>query len=190
MPHRNARLTVCGRRLLGDRVRSGRPVARVAAETGVSRDTAHTWRRSLPRASPGCGTGRTGPRRHQARVCRPGQDRKLGPARPEQAPVAPCAARLTASRRTRSIKDPSRHVTRTAAAPAWEGACARYDMVPAPQPGADCLRAAARARASGRHSSPTGTPRCRHGHVRESGDHQGLPRPQVGWCGGALGATR
>ena len=41
--HRNARLTVFGRRLLVDRVRSGRPVAHVAAEMGVSRTTAHKW---------------------------------------------------------------------------------------------------------------------------------------------------
>ncbi|MER8096102.1 helix-turn-helix domain-containing protein, partial [Streptomyces goshikiensis] len=43
MSHRNARLTVFGRRLLVDRVASGRPVAHVAAETGVSRATAHKW---------------------------------------------------------------------------------------------------------------------------------------------------
>ncbi|MFJ3106065.1 helix-turn-helix domain-containing protein, partial [Streptomyces sp. NPDC086835] len=43
MSHRNARLTVHGRRLLVDRVRSGRPVAHVAAEMGISRTTAHKW---------------------------------------------------------------------------------------------------------------------------------------------------
>ena len=43
MSHRNARLTVHGRRLLVDRVRSGRPVAHVAAEMGISRPTAHKW---------------------------------------------------------------------------------------------------------------------------------------------------
>ncbi|MFD0327253.1 IS481 family transposase [Streptacidiphilus monticola] len=41
--HRNARLTVHGRRLLVERVRSGRPVAHVAAEMGISRATAHKW---------------------------------------------------------------------------------------------------------------------------------------------------
>ncbi|KOT48299.1 hypothetical protein ADK43_38155 [Streptomyces rimosus subsp. rimosus] len=41
--HRNARLTVFGRRLLVGRVRSGRPVAHVAAEMGISRPTAHKW---------------------------------------------------------------------------------------------------------------------------------------------------
>src|SRR5215218_4023081 len=43
MPHRNARLTVHGRRLLIDRVSSGRPIAHVAKEVGVSRQCAHRW---------------------------------------------------------------------------------------------------------------------------------------------------
>jgi transposase InsO family protein len=43
MPHRNARLTVHGRQLLVDRVASGRPVAHVAKELGVSRQCAHRW---------------------------------------------------------------------------------------------------------------------------------------------------
>ncbi|MFC8078351.1 leucine zipper domain-containing protein, partial [Streptomyces sp. NPDC057307] len=43
MSHRNARLTVFGRRLLVERVLSGRPVAHVAAEMGVSRATAYKW---------------------------------------------------------------------------------------------------------------------------------------------------
>lgn len=44
MPHRNARLTVHGRRLLVHRVRvEGRPVAHVAKELGVSRQCAHRW---------------------------------------------------------------------------------------------------------------------------------------------------
>ncbi len=43
MSHRNARLTPFGRRLLVDRVRSGRPVAHVAKEMGVSRQCAHRW---------------------------------------------------------------------------------------------------------------------------------------------------
>ncbi|MGW6720429.1 leucine zipper domain-containing protein, partial [Streptomyces sp. NPDC054995] len=45
MSHRNARLTVFGRRLLVERVCSGRPVAHVAAEMGISRATAHKWLR-------------------------------------------------------------------------------------------------------------------------------------------------
>jgi transposase len=43
MSHRNARLTVHGRQLLVDRVLSGRPVAHVAKEVGVSRQCAHRW---------------------------------------------------------------------------------------------------------------------------------------------------
>ena len=40
-PHRDARFTVHGRQLLVDRVLSGRPVAHVAKEVGVSRQCAH-----------------------------------------------------------------------------------------------------------------------------------------------------
>jgi transposase InsO family protein len=43
MGHRNARLTVHGRRLLVDRVRQGMPVAHVAKAMGVSRQCAHRW---------------------------------------------------------------------------------------------------------------------------------------------------
>jgi len=88
--HRNARLTVHGRRLLVERVRAGRAVAHVAAEMGISRATAHKWirrwrsegesglidRSSRPRTTP----HRT-PAETEARVCRLRQDRKLGPAR-------------------------------------------------------------------------------------------------------------
>ncbi|MEU7046804.1 IS481 family transposase, partial [Streptomyces varsoviensis] len=90
MSHRNARLTVHGRRLLVERVRTGRPVAHVAAEMGISRATAHKWvrrwraegeqglhdRSSRPRTTP----HRT-PATTEAQVCRLRQDRKLGPAR-------------------------------------------------------------------------------------------------------------
>jgi transposase-like protein len=88
--HRNARLTVHGRRLRMERVRSGRPVAHVAAEMGLSRPTAHKWirrwrsegdsglvdRSSRPRTTPHRTTATT-----EARVCRLRQARKLGPAR-------------------------------------------------------------------------------------------------------------
>ncbi|WP_373295963.1 helix-turn-helix domain-containing protein, partial [Streptomyces roseolilacinus] len=90
MSHRNARLTVHGRRILVERVLSGRPVAHVAAEMGISRPTAHKWirrwraegevglhdRSSKPRTTP----HRTPPAL-EARVCRLRTDRKLGPAR-------------------------------------------------------------------------------------------------------------
>ncbi|MDF9749198.1 transposase [Arthrobacter sp. ES3-54] len=43
MSHVNARLTVHGRRLIVDRVAAGRPVAHIAAELSVSRQTAYRW---------------------------------------------------------------------------------------------------------------------------------------------------
>ncbi|MER6218971.1 IS481 family transposase [Streptomyces sp. NPDC001674] len=90
MPHRNARLTVHGRRILVQRVLAGRPVAHVAAEMGISRPTAHKWVRRWraegdaglhDRSSrPGTTPHRT-PAGVEARVCRLRTDRKLGPAR-------------------------------------------------------------------------------------------------------------
>jgi len=50
--HRNARLTVHGRRLLVERVASGRPVAHVAAGMGVSRQTAHSRLRTGRKLGP------------------------------------------------------------------------------------------------------------------------------------------
>ncbi|MFD0026633.1 IS481 family transposase, partial [Streptomyces sp. NPDC058382] len=90
MSHRNARLTVHGRRILVERVLAGRPVAHVAAEMGISRPTAHKWvrrwraegeaglhdRSSRPRTTP----HRTAPGT-EAAVCDLRQARKLGPAR-------------------------------------------------------------------------------------------------------------
>ncbi|MER7719321.1 IS481 family transposase [Streptomyces flaveolus] len=90
MSHRNARLTVHGRRLLVERVRAGRPVAHVAAEMGISRVTAHKWiRRWRTEGEQGLhdrpSRPRTTPHRTatavEARVCLLRQDRKLGPAR-------------------------------------------------------------------------------------------------------------
>ncbi|AGS73888.1 IS481 family transposase [Streptomyces collinus] len=89
MSHRNARLTIHGRRLLAERVRSGRPVAHVAAEMGISRATAHKWiRRSRTEGEAGLADRssrpRTTPHRTpatvEARVCQLRQARKLGPA--------------------------------------------------------------------------------------------------------------
>lgn len=76
MSHVNARLTVHGRRLIVDRVAAGRPVAHIAAELGVSRQTAYRWvrrfraegpaglpdRSSRPKSSP----ARTSPEQEQA----------------------------------------------------------------------------------------------------------------------------
>src|SRR5882757_2456252 len=88
--HRNARLTVHGRRILVERVLAGRPVAHVAAEMGISRPTAHKWvrrwraegeaglhdRSSRPHTTP----HRTVPETESA-VCDLRRARKLGPAR-------------------------------------------------------------------------------------------------------------
>ncbi|MFE5542178.1 IS481 family transposase [Streptomyces sp. NPDC056492] len=90
MSHRNARLTVHGRRILVERVLAGRPVAHVAAEMGISRPTAHKWvrrwraegeaglhdRPSRPHTTP----HRT-PAAVEAQVCRLRTGRRLGPAR-------------------------------------------------------------------------------------------------------------
>ncbi|MFC9282284.1 IS481 family transposase [Streptomyces collinus] len=90
MSHRNARLTVHGRRILVERVLAGRPVAHVAAEMGISRPTAHKWvrrwrtegdagladRSSRPRTTPHRTSSAT-----EARVCHLRTSRKLGPAR-------------------------------------------------------------------------------------------------------------
>jgi transposase InsO family protein len=74
--HVNARLTVHGRRLIVDRVAAGRPVAHIAAERGVSRQTAYRWVRRFraegtdglrDRSSrPGSSPARTSAEREQA----------------------------------------------------------------------------------------------------------------------------
>ena len=90
MLHRNAKLTPAGRRLLVDRIASGRPVAHVAAEMGVARQTAHRWWRRFvaegesglqdrscrPRRSP-----RRTPRALERRIERLRRRQKLGPVR-------------------------------------------------------------------------------------------------------------
>ena len=90
MSHRNARLTVHGRRLLIERVQAGRPVAHVAAEMGISRATAHKWvRRWREEGEPGLHDRPSRPHRTphrtpaatEARICQLRQTRKLGPAR-------------------------------------------------------------------------------------------------------------
>ncbi len=90
MSHRNARLTVHGRRLLVQRVLSGTPVAHVAAAMGISRATAHKWVRRW-RAEGEAGLHDRSSRPHttphrtaaevESRVCELRRDRKLGPAR-------------------------------------------------------------------------------------------------------------
>lgn len=61
MVHRNARLAVAGRLILVQRVLSGRPVAHVAKELGISRTCAHRWVRRFR------SEGATGLRDHSSR---------------------------------------------------------------------------------------------------------------------------
>jgi transposase InsO family protein len=88
--HANARLTIHGRRLLIDRIQTGRPVAHVAAEMGISSATAWKWwRRFRLEGDPGLWDRSSRPRRspHQTprplerRVVQLRRARKLGPAR-------------------------------------------------------------------------------------------------------------
>jgi transposase len=88
--HRNAPMTARGRMIMIERIRSGRPIAHVAAEMGVSRKTADKWwRRWLAEGEAGLEDRSSRPRRcpHQTaahierRIVRLRQRRKLGPAR-------------------------------------------------------------------------------------------------------------
>ncbi|MER8073865.1 IS481 family transposase, partial [Streptomyces sp. NPDC094034] len=90
MSHRNARLTVHGRRILIERVHAGRPVAHVAAEMGISRTTAHKWVRRFAeegetglhdRPSRPLSTPHRTAAGLEARICELRTARKLGPAR-------------------------------------------------------------------------------------------------------------
>ncbi|MEU7345025.1 IS481 family transposase [Streptomyces bacillaris] len=98
MSHRNARLTVHGRRILVARILAGRPVAHVAAEMGISGPTAHKWvRRWKNEGDAGLvdrpsRPGRTPHRTPAAvgdRVCDLRRTRKLGPARIGPVPGLP-----------------------------------------------------------------------------------------------------
>ena len=90
MAHRNARLTVHGRLLLVERVRTGRPVAHVAAELGISRATGYKWWRRWRTEGP-AGLADRPSRAHRVphrtpaateqQVCLLRRERKLGPAR-------------------------------------------------------------------------------------------------------------
>lgn len=88
--HANAPLTPAGRRILCERIMAGRPIAHVAQEMGVSRQTASKWwnrylvdgetglvdRRSTPHSTPGRLSQRTERRIIGMRV-----NRRWGPAR-------------------------------------------------------------------------------------------------------------
>src|SRR5436189_5852486 len=88
--HGNAPMTPRGRMIMIERIASGRPIAHVAAEMGVSRKTADEWWRRWP-AEGEAGledrSRRPHPCPHQtsaagaARVVRLRQPRHLGPAR-------------------------------------------------------------------------------------------------------------
>ena len=88
--HRNARLTVWGRQELCRRIATGRPVAHVADEMGVSRATAHKWwRRWLEQGEGGLVDRSSRPHRMPTRTPVPIERKivhlrrrhKLGPAR-------------------------------------------------------------------------------------------------------------
>ncbi len=90
MSHRNAPLTPTGRKILVERIGSGRPIAHVAVEMGISRATATKWwrrwlgegddglldRSSRPRRSP-----RRCSRHLEERIVKLRRSRKIGPAR-------------------------------------------------------------------------------------------------------------
>ncbi|WP_194764836.1 helix-turn-helix domain-containing protein, partial [Microbacterium sp. UFMG61] len=52
MSHANARLTPAGRLIMVQRIQSGRAVAHVAAEMGISRTTAWRWWRRFRESGP------------------------------------------------------------------------------------------------------------------------------------------
>jgi transposase-like protein len=88
--HGNAPMTPRGRMIMIERINSGRPLAHVAAEMGVSRKTADKWwRRWLTEGEDGLEDRSSRPHRcpHQTpariedRIVRLRQRRKLGPAR-------------------------------------------------------------------------------------------------------------
>jgi transposase InsO family protein len=88
--HANAPMTARGRMIMIERIATGRPVAHVAAEMGVSRKTADKWwRRWLAEGVAGLEDRSSRPHRcpHQTpvrieqRILRLRQRRKLGPAR-------------------------------------------------------------------------------------------------------------
>ncbi len=88
--HSNAKFTPGGRRILVERIASGRPAAHVAAEMGVARQTAYKWwRRWLAEGDAGLQDRSSRPRRSptrvpphlERRVERLRRRQKLGPAR-------------------------------------------------------------------------------------------------------------
>ena len=83
VPHANAPLTERGRLILCRRIAAGRPVAHVAAEMGISRQTAYRWWNRYQQAGPGGLADRPTrtPASIERRVVRLRRQHKLGPAR-------------------------------------------------------------------------------------------------------------
>ena len=90
MAHANARLTPAGRAILCQRIASGRPVAHVAAEMGISRTCAYRWWARYRHHGPAGLQDRPSPARShpwrvptevEAHICWLRRTRKLGPAR-------------------------------------------------------------------------------------------------------------
>ena len=88
--HANARLTPAGRAILCQRIASGRPVAHVAAEMGISRTCAYRWWARYRHHGPAGLQDRPSPARShpwrvptevEAHICWLRRTRKLGPAR-------------------------------------------------------------------------------------------------------------
>jgi len=88
--HANARLTPAGRLILVQRIQSGRPVAHVAAEMGISRTSAYRWWRRwcahgqvglLDRSSTAHHHPRKTPPAVEQAIAQLRTSRKLGPAR-------------------------------------------------------------------------------------------------------------
>jgi transposase InsO family protein len=88
--HGNAKLTPAGRKVLVERIASGRPVAHVADEMGISRPTAYRWwHRWLAEGDAGLEDRLCRPRRcpHRTKpsverkICKLRRKRKLGPDR-------------------------------------------------------------------------------------------------------------
>jgi transposase InsO family protein len=90
VPHANARLTERGRLILCERIAAGRPVAHVAAEMGISRQTAYRWwRRYRAEGTAGLVDRPSSPhhrptrtrRKIERKICSQRRRFKLGPAR-------------------------------------------------------------------------------------------------------------
>lgn len=77
--HANAPLTPTGRRILCERIEKGRPIAHIAGEMGVSRQTASKWwNRYLDEGDAGLVDRRSVPHRSPNRLCQRTERRIIG----------------------------------------------------------------------------------------------------------------